>query len=84
MIKDLINETILEREKSLSKIQNNLLKDGYKFGNIEAKFNNSEFEHCQTLRLEKGSFFDKELFVSNMNIETASELVYFIEQSKND
>ena len=82
MIKDLINETILEREKAITEIQKNL-KDGYKFGNIEAKFNNSEFEHCQTLRLEKGSFFDKELFVSNMDIETAAELVYFIEHAMN-
>ena len=83
MIKDLINKKVGEREKAITEIQKNL-KDGYKFGNIEAKFNNSEFEHCQTLRLEKGSFFDKELFVSNMDIETAAELVYFIEQSKND
>ena len=82
MIKDLINETILEREKAITEIQKNL-KDGYKFGNIEAKFNNSEFEHCQTLRLDTGSFFDKELFVSNMDIETAAELVYFIEHAMN-
>ena len=82
MIKDLINKQVGEREKAITEIQKNL-KDGYKFGNIEAKFNNSEFEHCQTLRLEKGSFFDKELFVSNMNIETAAELVYFIEHAMN-
>ena len=82
MIKDLINKKVGEREKAITEIQKNL-KDGYKFGNIEAKFNNSEFEHCQTLRLEKGSFFDKELFVSNMDIETAAELVYFIEHAMN-
>ena len=82
MIKELINKTILEREKAITEIQKNL-KDGYKFGNIEAKFNNSEFEHCQTLRLDTGSFFDKELFVSNMDIETAAELVYFIEHAMN-
>ena len=82
MIKDFINKQVGEREKAITEIQTNL-KDGYKFGNIEAKFNNSEFEHCQTLRLEKGSFFDKELFVSNMDIETAAELVYFIEHAMN-
>ena len=84
MIKELINKQVGEREKSLSEIQKNLLKDGYKFGNIEAKFNNSKFENCQTLRLDTGSFFDKNTFVSNMDIETAAELVYFIEQSKKD
>jgi hypothetical protein len=82
MIKELINKQVGEREKSLSEIQKNL-KDGYKFGNIEAKFNDSEFEHCQTLRLDTGSFFDKNTFVSNMDIETAAELVYFIEHAMN-
>ena len=82
MIKDLINKTILEREKAITEIQKNL-KDGYKFGNIEAKFNNSKFENCQTLRLDTGSFFDKNTFVSNMDIGTAAELVYFIEHAMN-
>jgi len=82
MIKELINKQVGEREKSLSEIQKNL-KDGYKFGNIEAKFNDSEFEHCQTLRLDTGSFFDKNTFVSNMDIGTAAELVYFIEHAMN-
>ena len=83
MIKELINKQVGEREKSLSEIQKRLLENGYKFGNIEAKFNNSKFENCQTLRLETGSFFDKNLFVGIMDIEQASELVYFIEHAMN-
>jgi hypothetical protein len=83
MIKDLINKQVGEREKAITEIQKRLLDNGYSSDNIEARFNNSEFEHCQTLRLDTGSFFDKNTFVSNMDIETAAELVYFIEHAMN-
>jgi hypothetical protein len=83
MIKDLINKQVGEREKAITEIQKRLLDNGYSSDNIEARFNNSEFEHCQNLRLVSGSFFYQNTFSSNMDIETAAELVYFIEHAMN-
>ena len=78
MVNDIIKQEVDKREKVMESIHHRLKNGIYKSGNLEAKYTN------EGLRLESKKTFNNEIFYTEMNIEAAMELIYFIEHLRNE